>query len=538
MILRKPYAFFIKQFKMIHFVLALLISFLVYRTTLIIGFFSEYLSSSLVSVDPTAVDRLFGSEVYAAIFAIIAASILLLWVLVVKKKPFLFYIANIAIIVAVLIIFNFASSVISDLIYHTVHLRTIRLARDLLLISIVGQLFSLIKVFIYATGFDIKKFDFGQDLSDLQIDEEDNEEFEFEINVDTNKAHRQVRRRVRFSKYVYVENKFIINIGLLLLVAIIFFVVYFNQNIYNKVYKENNAFITSDFNIQINNSYITKKNHKNEDVSHYKMSFVVVEIQLMKHGVKNIKLDSARCQLIVNNKSYYHHFGVNELVPDLGFAYGNENIPGEFTRYLLIYEVPEKYLEDGVMQFKYLDTFGFEKGRWQPRFVHVDLSPRNLDKIVKTNNYNLGDEVSFKDSILGDTTFKLNSVNIAKEYKLNYQFCAKKDECYDSVEYLKPDIYNQYDKAIMEINGIVNFDNNLAITPIVDTYEFIEKFGTISYKINNQLKEHKVPLKEVKPLKFRKTNNYYIEVLSEVEKATEVYLNFNIRDMKYIYRLK
>lgn len=538
MILRKPYAFFIKQFKMIHFVLALLISFLVYRTTLIIGFFSEYLSSSLVSVDPTAVDRLFGSEVYAAIFTIIAASILLLWILVVKKKPFLFYITNIVVIAAVLFIFNFASSVINDLIFQTVHLRTIRLARDLLLISVVGQLFSLIKVFIYATGFDIKKFDFGQDLSDLQIEEEDNEEFEFEINVDTNKAHRHVRRRVRFSKYVYVENKFLINIGLLLLVAIIFFVVYFNQNIYNKVYKEKNAFLTSEFNIQINNSYITKRNHKNKDVSHYKMSFVAVEIQLMKHGVKNIKLDPARCQLIVNNKSYYHQFGVNELVPDLGPAYGNENIPSEFTRYLLIYEVPEKYLEDGKMQFKYLDTFGFENGRWQPRFVHVDLNPRKLDKVVKTNNFKLGDELSFAESILGDTTFKLNSVNIAREYKLNYQFCAKKDECYDSVEYLRTDIYNQYDKTIMEINGVVNFDNKLAIPPIVDTYEFIEKFGSISYKINGQLKEHKVEIKQVKPLKFRKANNYYIEVLSEVEKASEIYLNFNIRDIKYIYQLK
>ncbi len=538
MILRKPYAFFIKQFKNIHFIMSLLIAFLIYRTTLIVSFFSEYLGSTTLNVDPTAHDTLFNFYVYVTPVLIILISIIVLWVFVLKKKPFLFYIINIIVYIFCLFALSYTSSIVKELMQHAIHIRTVRLARDFIMIAIVGQLFTLVKVFVYATGFDIKKFNFGQDLAEIEIEETDDEEFEFEITVDTNKAHRNIRRRLRFSRYVYVENRFLINIAFLLITGITFFVVYFNQNIYNKVYNENVAFVTQDFTVKINRSFITKKNIQNKETSRKDMSFVVVEINLRKHGVQKKKLDIARVQLLLNDKIYYHQFGINELVPDVGNVYSNDNIPNQFTRYLLIYEVPDRYLEESDLQFRYLDNFGFSKGNWTPKYVRINLKPRYLDKVIKTTNYNLGDEIFFENSILGKTTIKFNDFNIARQHKLDYNFCVNSQECYDSYEYIKPDIFNVHDKTIMYLNGSINWDNELAIIPIVDVFEFMNMFATINYEINGQMRQNTLELKEVKSQKVKKTTNYYIEVARELEKADKIFINFNVRDMQYIYKLK
>ncbi|NLM62883.1 MAG: hypothetical protein GX190_01030 [Mollicutes bacterium] len=538
MILRKPYAFFIKQFKTIHLIMSLLIAYLIYRTTLIMSFFNEYLGSIDSKVDPTAHDTLFNTFVFLTPVLIILMSILILWIFILKKKPFVFYVTNIIIYIYCIFALNHSSSIIEELIQHTLHLRTIRLARDFLIIAILFQLFALIKCVIYATGFDIKKFNFGQDLAELEIDETDDEEFEFDVEVDTNKINRDVRRRIRFSKYVYVENRFLINIILALGTGLLLLFIYFNQNIYNKVYDENIAFFTQDFTIKVNRSFVTKKDAYNKKVSSYTMSFVIVELDIKNNSVQKKKLDIARAQLLLNNKIYYHKFGTIDLVSDIGNSYGNEDIPNDFTKYLLVYEVPDKYLEDHQPQFRYLDTFGYEKGKWIPKYVKVNLYPRNLDNIVKTSYYNLGDEISFENSILGQTSIRIDDFKVARQHKLDYIFCVNDEECYDSYEYIKPDIFNVHDKTIMYLNGSITWDEELAITPIVDVFEFINKFAKINYEVDGQLKQQTIELKKVKPQKVKKTNNYYIEVVSEIERADKIYLIFNIRDMTYIYKLE
>src|SRR5690606_4691424 len=118
-----------------------------------------------------------------------------------------------------------------------------------------------------------------------------------DVEVDTNKINRDVRRRIRFSKYVYVENRFLINIILALGTGILLLFIYFNQNIYNKVYDENIAFFTQDFTIKVNRSFVTKKDAYNKEVSSYAMSFVIVELDIRNNSVQKKKLDIARAQL-------------------------------------------------------------------------------------------------------------------------------------------------------------------------------------------------------------------------------------------------
>ena len=61
MILRKPYAFIIKYFKVIHFLLTLLIAYLIYRTNLVLSFVSNYISSNTSVIGQNLTENLFNS---------------------------------------------------------------------------------------------------------------------------------------------------------------------------------------------------------------------------------------------------------------------------------------------------------------------------------------------------------------------------------------------------------------------------------------------------------------------------------------------
>ena len=46
MILKKPYAFLIKNFRKIHFILAILSVFIIIKTNTVVGFFKEYVANN------------------------------------------------------------------------------------------------------------------------------------------------------------------------------------------------------------------------------------------------------------------------------------------------------------------------------------------------------------------------------------------------------------------------------------------------------------------------------------------------------------
>ena len=59
MILRKPYAILIKNFKLIHFIMALMMGFLFYKTSSILSFLNDYLSSVATTIIHEVTSSLF-----------------------------------------------------------------------------------------------------------------------------------------------------------------------------------------------------------------------------------------------------------------------------------------------------------------------------------------------------------------------------------------------------------------------------------------------------------------------------------------------
>ena len=95
MILRKPYAFFIKHFKLLHLIMTIMIGYLIYRSILVLNFLNSYITEVPIVVGTELTSDLFHTLMFFLPFLIIVSSIVILSVMYVKKKPLFLYISNI-----------------------------------------------------------------------------------------------------------------------------------------------------------------------------------------------------------------------------------------------------------------------------------------------------------------------------------------------------------------------------------------------------------------------------------------------------------
>lgn len=527
MILRKPFAILIKHFKLIHFIMFGLMAYITYNTNLILTFLNEYMASTLTLITHESYLSLFKTSFFAAIALVFIANTIILVLMAFKKKPKKIYIYNFIAFLYVLIVFIVAKSIIGTLEISLVEIRTLKLVQDLLFAGVLIETVSLAFTAIRATGFDIKSFNFVSDLEELDITEKDDEEFEVNLDVDTDRIKRKVNRGFRYFRYIYIENKYVFSILILVVIAFVCGVVYLNMTVYNKVYKQNAVFQTNEFMISIEDSYLTKYDYRG-NVINKDYSFVIVRINIRTiYDVKKI-LELGKIALNINDHNLYPTTSYMSEFKDLGNYYNKQTLINEFDNYILIYKIPDSYVDDKMIIKYYDNLFNNIKTR---------LSPINLNNKKGALNFNVGEEIELEDSILNNSNIKINKYEIADVFRSEYNFCLS-GNCNVSYEYIKPILNTNYDKTLLKLNGNFNFDEDLKINRISTMYDFIKEFGSVSYTINGVKKVVNNELIEVLPLKSINKKITYLELPKEIELASEIYLHFNVRNREYIYKLR
>jgi len=353
MILRKPYAILIKNFKFIHVILTGFMLYILYKTWGVMDFFTEYFKNGESIVGQDIASNLINFQLYFFAVIIIAGLITVLVLMYLKEKPITYYIYSIVTYIFVIVIFVLTKNTIVTMEGQLVSARVARAMSDFTNIAFLVQVISVIMTFIRATGFDIKKFNFVKDLQELDIQVEDSEEFEVEMEVDTDKLTRNIKRRIRHLKYVYVENKLLINVLILVSVLVLGIYFYFKLGFADKKYNEGNYFYTNEFVMKVNRSYITSTDYKTKQLDHYK-NLVVLEITAKRLYSKNAKLEAAKLELNVGDKHYYPTKAYKSQLKDLGNLYQDEVIPKDTeVTYLLAYEVPTNYLDKKLLLYQW-----------------------------------------------------------------------------------------------------------------------------------------------------------------------------------------
>lgn len=524
MILKRPFAFLIKHFKLIHLILCLPVFYLLYRSSLILNFITEYQKTSINVVGTDLVTNLFDIKMIISIIVIFIGTIVVVSLMTFKKKPVTFYFYNLLTYLFVIGIYMFDYSIIKTMETALVDIRTIKIVQDLTFSLIIVQTLSAILFAIRATGFDIKKFDFRHDLEDLQISSEDSEEIEIESQFDSDEFRRKIKKFQRHAKYVYVENKLIINLAIILVIGIIAYFIYNNSGIYSKSYKLSVAINTQEFIFNVKNNYQTNEGYRGNIITD--KSLIVVDFDV-KSNNENKKLDLSRFTLEIDNKKYKPVDKYTNYLKDLGNVYNDQEISTEFINYLLVFEIPVE-VQESKKVLKYNDL--------NNKIVKIKLNPINIDKSSEYENYNSGEKIILNDTIFNGSEIVLGNFEIKNAFKLEYDFCLD-SECYKSYEYLKPTYTDNYRKSLLKVTTSLNIEDNFKNSNVDSIKEIITTFGNITYVLNGEEKRTNITT-IVKPEIANIGNDIYIEINSEIEQASSITLNLNVRNKQYSYIIK
>lgn len=523
MILRKPYAFLIKKFRLIHLILSILIGDLLYHTISILKVYNNYISSNQINDIANIIDNLFRPIMYIIFLLFIAVTLVITIVLKLKKKPITMYICSLLISLVTIIVYFYSLTILKTIAISSVDVRTVRAIRDILFLLTVLQSIQLLLMTVRTTGFDIKKFDFGKDLIGLEINESDNEEVEVNFDLNSQQSKRKLKYNLRNIKYVYVENKFLFNILFVIIIFIIFSIFIIKLVFKSKVYNQGEYFYTDSFSASINKSYVTSRDYKGNVLSN-DYSFVILDTSI-KAFFNKYFLNYGRLFLTIDGVNYYPTIKYNDSFIDIGTPYSQLTINNEnYDNYLIIFVIPDSAKEKEI---KLVYQNQYSEGSLEDSQIVTRLTPKNLDKENTTKTYNLDDSIKIDNNLFDNGYIEINEVTFGEQFDFEYDFCPK--QCYTSYFTLTPTIYANKETVIMKIIGIGFSDSD------VNFNKFVSMYGSLLYDDNKS-----TYFKDLSSVVKDKAlgDELYFEVDKDVLNSKEIYLQFLIRGNTYKFKIK
>ena len=516
MIIRKPYAFLIKNFRKIHILLLLIGLFILYKTIDTANFVNEFMKFGTYDLYANPITNHISGWVNLSIFLMIVGSVSLLILLLYKKKPWKTYLIPIVTYILLFFVLSMIKSFFGTYT-ESVDVTDLRLSRDLLMIFLAGQLPALGVFIIRIFGLDVKKFDFNADLEFLDLSEEDREEIELSLNFDMNTIKRYWRKLKRNLGYFYQEHKILTRVLFVILLVVVLYRSYVFIFVTHKIYKQGDYYNASGYTFKVNNAYYTDKDSAGRVITD-DSNFVIVHITV-KNNEEPRNLNTSHFHLLAGNKNYETtETTYAKEFEDLGSCYRKVKKlqRDEEISFIIIYKV-DKNVNKGKFVLSYQERGGNYKLR------KIKLKIKDVSKINKTEKFKLGD--SFDVPIIGkEDTLGIDGVEFLNTVTYKKNQCNSTGCYLDTVEYTAPDDYK-----IMQISF---FSDTYEAKNMID---FLRKYGRINYK------DSRGKTKGL-DINFAVSKSYlgkmvYLKVPQDFETREDIQLEFVIRDKKYQYFL-
>ena len=537
MILRRPYAFLVKHFRLIHIILLAFMAYVFVACQGILDFLNEYIGAATPYFDYETVSSTIGGFVpaFLTVLLMMVAGILI-YLLRYKRKPILFYIVILSVYTIILFEFIIMPSFVYSMGYTVPSGAFIRIIRDVLMVISIVQIGFMVLTFIRAIGFDIKKFDFKKDVQDLGIDEDDNEEFEFELNIDKDAIFTNIKKRLRYLKYFYKEYKFFFYVGYAIAaVVLVFSIVSFISSL-EHVYKQNETYDLNGLKYTVLESYNTVLNSKGNRIND-KYFYTIVKIKVTNHtggqkalNTKNIFLYYNGTNSVNPNTLVYDNF------KEYGIQYYNQILsPNQTRTFILIFQSPIEYYSR-VLKMKTVNYVEYKEGKVVFNYRTVRLSPiYDSNKTKTVREVRIKEDLSFKESLLGNTVLNISKVDLSDIFSYNVKHC-KGSICNTESRFVSAPNYSNVSLTVMRIQYSLKLDYE-KLGKGYTSNDFLARYGKIRYYIsgikNDQALYHNIVIKDLTPVNTNKIS--FIEVKSILERATKVYIDFSIKDKVYSY---
>ncbi len=532
MIVRRPYAFLIKNFRLIHAVLFAMLLYLSVKTLNIFNFFSDYAANHFyINTANLLTDHINSIMYIFDIFAILI-SLLIYYILSIKRKSRSTYLWVFLYYIGLFIFFIYIASIFRNLQVESLDVESVRAVRDICLIVLLPQVVFLFIIFGRTLGFNLKQFDFKKDLEELNIDITDNEEVEVTLGNDTYKISRFFRKLLRLTKYFVLENKLFVTV---LVSCVIFGVSLFaisRINIKIPQFTENGEVLANQLWYQAENSYITNTDMNNNVINEGKY-YVLIEINVSNKYMSNLNLDRQTFRLQVNNELLIPRFDLGDKFMDLGTLFTPTSVnSGEDKKLLVAFEVDQKDVKSEY--FLRISNYN-ENMISDSTYKDILIKPVDLTKTEDKGSLALPNEIDFKDTILKDSKLIINSYEIQDKFKENYEYCVN-NNCQNSTMIVMPKSVNKGNLSVLKIIGTLNLDNSLYINKHIKTpSDLLKYYGFIRYRYMG--KYNTIHLNKI-DVDIAQDKNSYFEVPSELKDASKIELYLLIRGIKYTFILK
>lgn len=530
MVIKKPYAFLIKKFKIIHAVLFIMLLYLLICSFNILTFFNSYANNNfIVSLDLVYSNINLFTFLINLVILLISVSIYYLLSKKNKPKKMYLFICVFFIVLFIFLIVNL--SLLKDLEYNTFSYEKIRAIRDIWILILIPQIVFSTMSLSRTLGFNIKAFDFKKDIDNLEIDEKDFEEIEITLGKDNYKYARELRKSIRLFKYFLLENKFFITIVFSIIALIVSLVVFLNLRIYNLHYNEMQEFRADAIWYTIDESFLAYKD-MNGNVINNGRYYLLVKVNMKNKLNINVTVDRDSFRLKLNNKLYVPKFTYGDKFLDVGETFSQAVLlPGVSKSAVVVFELDKSQVRsEYILRVKNADYV--KLGELNSEYVDIVVKPKNINSDKDKGRFTLPTVIDLKDTILNNTKLSIDSIEIANNFKGKYESCYN-NSCSNYSYIIKP---SGIGGAVLKIKSNVIMDKNNYIGNYIKyPNTFYKYFSKIYYRVEGEIKE--LNIKTIDSA-YGKENYGYIEVPEKFKYADKIEMLINIRGVKYTLVLK
>ena len=534
MILKRPYAFLVRHFRIIHALLLFSSIYLMTRTWNFVGFFSSYIKNGQ---QVTGVDNLSEQYVNSLMnvlpLLIIFICGIVIYLLHYKKKPLMLYIYIGIIYATLFLLYRYLDSFLYSMTFETPSIRFVNILRDVCRVFTIIQIPVIAFAFVRALGFDVKKFDFKKDLLDLGVEDVDNEEYEFEFNFDGEEAKAGLKKRIRLFKYFYKENKFLfIGIRIVVIVLLVLFAYKFFSSI-EKIYAEGVYVDVGNYDAKVIESYKTNKDASGNLINN--KYFYLVTLIEYKNKTNGIVTPGVLYLGYGDNGLAQNTLDMNNKLNEFGVNYYKQNInPYETRRFVFIFEIPIEYYNDTLI-LRHLKNVSFKDNELNYEYRKVKLKPKEFsDKATAVDTKDIKEEITLSGSTYGNTKVRVDEIKLSDNFLYNIKKC-KNNSCETFTNNLTASKNESFDLTLMRMKLNIDFDYETLGRNYTND-KFIQEFGSIRFEISGKEYNNRLQLLDVTPYV---TNEYiFIQVRDKLKNADKIYLDLNIRGKVYTIVLK
>jgi hypothetical protein len=531
MIIKKPYGFLIKHFKIIHLLLLIPTFFLLLNFNDVAKFFADYVSQGYKTFEQGVATNYITAITYIALVVMILINATIMFLMKSKKKPSFIYLFAVLYYVLLIILAIVFGSILSGVGTSQFDHTLVDFVKDLAYFVPYPSYILIIAYVMKAIGFNIKTMRIEHNL-DLHVEEEDEEEVELKINSDSYATKRRIVHILRELKYYVLENKLVFTCLSVLALIGIGVAIYLQIEVYNKNYRLYESFVLQDFNVSVKESYLTNVDYQGNKIESGKY-YVALKVAIQNISGRDLTISKSSFRLYVGDKYIFPSYERSRRFIDIGKPYeGTLIAPDQAADYVFVYELNKNQLKTQY-QIKILNDLTVDSGNLKSKYKIINIRPTNIIQKEKLGESKIGKEIILKDTFLGNTVVNIKKIKFADNYVYQGQTCTGNNTC-QSGNYT---IIASPGKTLMIIEDEIKWDKETSYYKFKKA-NLYEDFGVLDYKYKSYLYdgEYSSDLIDVTP-KICKDARVY-EVSNMLTTATKIDLNIKIRNKTYTVNIK